>query len=115
MSLNDTEIVVENIPAEDYDLTKKLGKLTGPAKISFTSDKIETFSVTLSNEQGEKIVVGYDKAANYYYVDRSKSGKVYIEKVFAGEGFHYAPRLSTKPNVIFTLIIDNASIGIICR
>jgi len=85
-----------------------LGKLTGPAKISFTSDKIETFSVTLSNEQGEKIVVGYDKAANYYYADRSKSGIVNFEKEFSY--FHFAPRLSTKPNLDFTLIIDNASI-----
>ena len=102
------QMVAEDISVPNYDLTKKLGKLTGPAKISFTSDKIETFSVTLSNEQGEKIVVGYDKAANYYYADRSKSGIVNFEKEFSY--FHFAPRLSTKPNLDFTLIIDNASI-----
>ena len=57
-SINDKQTVLENIPASNYDLTKKVGKLAGPAKINFTSDKIETFSVTLSNEQGEKMVVG---------------------------------------------------------
>src|SRR4051812_28283356 len=44
-SINDKQTVLENITATNYDLTKKVGKLAGPAKINFTSDKIETFSV----------------------------------------------------------------------
>ncbi len=107
-SIDDKHIVAENISASNYDLTKKVGTLTSPAKINFAADKIETFSITFSNEQGDKIVVGYDKAANYFYVDRSESGKVNFEKEFGS--FHYAPRLSAKSNIDFTLIIDNASV-----
>lgn len=107
-SIDDKKFVAVNLSASNYDLTKKAGKLTGPAKINFTADKIETFSIALSNEQGEKVVLGYDKAANYYYVDRSASGKTDFEKEFGS--FHYAPRLSTKPGLNFTLIIDNTSV-----
>jgi len=107
-SINDKQTVLENIPATNYDLTKKVGKLAGPAKINFTSDKIETFSITLSNDQGEKMVVGYNKAANYYYVDRSASGITGFEKDFVL--FHFAPRLTQAINLNLSLIIDVASI-----
>jgi len=106
--INDKQIILENTPASNYDLTKKVGKLAGPAKINFTLDKIETFSVTLSNELGEKMVVGYNKAANYYYADRSASGITGFEKDFGI--FHFAPRLTGKGNLDLSLIVDAASI-----
>jgi fructan beta-fructosidase len=107
-SINDKQTVLENIPASNYDLTQKVGKLAGLAKINFTLDKIETFSVMLSNEQGEKMVVGYNKAANYYYADRSASGITGFEKEFVS--FHFAPRLTEANNLNFSLIVDAASI-----
>ncbi|MEO6452562.1 MAG: glycoside hydrolase family 32 protein [Ginsengibacter sp.] len=106
--INDKEIVEENIVAPDYDFTKKMGKLTGPVKINFTTDKIQTFSVTLSNDRGEKMVIGYNKEANYFYADRSASGNTSFEKEFAN--FHYAPRLTPAQDLNFTMISDNTSI-----
>ena len=87
-----------------------MGKLRGPIKINFNADKIETFSVTLSNDLGEKMVVGYNREANYFYADRSASGNTGFEKEFAN--FHYAPRLTPKQSIDFTMIIDDASIEI---
>jgi fructan beta-fructosidase len=106
--LNDKQTVLENIPISNYDLTKKVGKLAGPVKINLTSDQIETFSITLSNERGEKMVVGYNKATNYYYADRSASGITGFEKEFVS--FHFAPRLTEATNLNLSLIIDAASI-----
>ncbi|MDQ6762335.1 MAG: glycoside hydrolase family 32 protein, partial [Bacteroidota bacterium] len=107
-SLDEKAVVVENIDATNYDLSEKAGKLTGPVKINLSADKLETFSITLSNEQGEKLVIGYDKEKNNYYVDRTKSGKVDFEKGFGK--VHYAPRLSNENNLDMTVIIDEASV-----
>ena len=98
----------ENFSATDYDLTEKMGKLTGPVSIHLTADKIETFSFTLSNELGEEVIAGYDKASNNYFIDRTKPGKADFEKGFATR--HIAPRLSGQSNVDLTLVLDNASV-----
>jgi fructan beta-fructosidase len=57
---------------------------------------------------GQKVIVGYDKAANQYYIDRTASGNVDFEKGFAAR--RTAPRLSTKNNLGLILIVDHASI-----
>ncbi len=101
-------VVIENIDADNYDLTAKASKLTGPARLNITADKIVNFSITLSNQLGEKVVVGYDKVSNNYFIDRTESGKVNFEKGFAKR--HTAPRLTSNENVDLTLIIDNASV-----
>lgn len=100
--------LAKNISAADLQLTQKWGKLTGPARVTLSSDKIRDFSITLSNSEGEKVVMGYDKEANHYFVDRSSSGKVSFEKGFARK--HTVPRMSDKAAFDLTLIIDNASV-----
>ncbi|MDQ6845038.1 MAG: glycoside hydrolase family 32 protein, partial [Bacteroidota bacterium] len=107
-SLEEKPVILENVAVINYDLSEKVGKLAGPIKINLTSNNMETFSITLSNEQGEKLVIGYDKAKNNYYVDRTKSGKVDFENGFGS--IHYAPRLSIEPNLDMTLIVDDASV-----
>lgn len=107
-TLEEKTISVDNVAATNYDLTTKTGKLNGPARINFTTDKLETFSLTLSNKLGERLKIGYDQASNNYYIDRTKSGKVNFEKGFAAR--HVAPRFSSKSNADIQLIIDNASV-----
>ena len=99
---------LENIFARNYNLTEKIGKLTGPASISLASDRIEPFTITFSNDKKEKVVVGFDIAGNKYFIDRCNSGNISFEKGFARK--HIAPRIATKEKVDVTLIIDNASI-----
>jgi fructan beta-fructosidase len=101
-------VTLENIDATNYNLTEKTGKISGPARLQVTSDKIENFSFTFSNAMGEKVVVGYDKTTNNYFIDRTNSGKIDFEKGFAAR--HTAPRFSDKNNVDLILILDNASI-----
>ncbi len=107
-TLIETSTNLENIEATNYDLSAKTGKFTGPIRLHITADKIESFSFTFSNELGEKVVAGFDKASNNYFIDRTNSGKVSFEKGFAAK--HTAPRISDKNNFELTLIVDNASI-----
>jgi fructan beta-fructosidase len=81
---------------------------SGTSKINLVFDRLESFSLTLSNNIGEKLIVGFDKGSNKYFIDRSKSGKIDFENSFAG--IHAAPRLSDKINSDITLVIDQTSI-----
>ena len=99
---------LQNIAAANYDITEKTGKLAGPARVDITSSKLEPFVITLSNDAGEKILIGYDNTSNTYFLDRTNSGKVNFEKDFAKK--HTAPRFSSESKMDMTLIIDDASI-----
>jgi fructan beta-fructosidase len=99
---------IENIEARDYSVTGNTGKLTGPARLHFYSEKLEPFTITLSNELGEKVLVGYDGTTNNYFIDRTGSGKVSFEKGFAAR--HTAPRFSNSNSMDMTLVIDDASV-----
>lgn len=107
---NEKELVYNNINATDFDLTAKTGTLNGPARVKFSSDSVKSFSITLSNDSGEKLIVGYDKAGNNYFIDRSQSGKMDFEKGFGQK--HTAPRIDTSAGMNMELIIDNASIEV---
>ena len=89
-------------------LTEKKLRLSGPSQLTLKVDKLESFSITLLNKANQKVVIGYDKISNSYYIDRTASGKVSFEKGFAGK--HLAPRLSTEEKIHLTLIIDVASV-----
>lgn len=107
-SLEGKPFAAASLAISNYDLTAKTGKVSGPCRLSISSDQIEPFEITLSNAAGEKVEIGYDKITNNYFVDRSNSGNVSFEKGFAKK--HFAPRLSNKSNMDLTLIIDNSSV-----
>ena len=107
-AISEQPIILTDVEAVSYDLSAKIGELAGAAQLKISSDKIETFSIIFSNAKNEKIIVGYDKATNNFYVDRTQSGNVSFEKGFAGK--HFAPRLIKNGKLEFTLIIDNASL-----
>ncbi|MCC6288201.1 MAG: glycoside hydrolase family 32 protein [Chitinophagaceae bacterium] len=98
----------KNIKAKKADITAKAGKLNGPAILKLSTDELKGFNITLSNNVGEKLVIGYNKTANQYFVDRSQSGKIDFHKDF---GKHImVPRFSATKNTDITLVIDNASV-----
>jgi fructan beta-fructosidase len=100
--------VLSNIDARQFSLTDKVGSLTGPSRINLTAEELRSFTLTLSNNAGEKLLIGFDSTENSFFIDRIHSGKVDFEKGFAAR--HKAPRLSTLKAVDLTLFIDNASV-----
>jgi fructan beta-fructosidase len=101
-------VILTNIVVSSYDLAAKAGKPDGPYLLSLSSDTIKSYIIQFSNDAGEKLVVGYDKEANNYFIDRTQSGIVAFEKGFAAR--HFAPRLKIDGKTDLTLLLDNASI-----
>lgn len=109
--LNDLDISnmkLQNLEVNNFDLTTKIGKLSLPVSLKFSSEKIDDFSISISNADNEKVVIGYNKATNNYYIDRTSSGKTDFEKKFAARVV--APRISNSPNMDMILIIDKTSV-----
>jgi fructan beta-fructosidase len=106
--LDEKPFTATNVSVSNYSITGNAGRLTGPAKLQLSSDQLKDFTITLSNDAGEKVLVGFDRTTNAYFIDRINSGKVNFEKGFAKR--HTAPRLSTRADFDMTLIIDNASV-----
>ncbi len=68
------------------------------------------FSITLSNKNGEKLIVGFDKAKGQYFIDRTKSGKTDFAGSFSRVA--HAPRFSNASNSQILLLVDRSSIEV---
>jgi len=99
---------IPNISTKGTDLSAKAGTIHLPCRINLALENAADFSLTISNEPGEAIVIGYDKKMNQFFIDRSKSGKIDFEKGFAAK--HTAPRLTSKTAMNVSLIIDKSSV-----
>ena len=93
---------------KEANLSPKKTELSHQYKLNFNITRLKDFGLVLSNNLGEELVIGYDRKANQYYIDRTKSGKVDFEKDFAGR--FVAPRISTSTSADITLIVDKASV-----
>ena len=91
----------------EMDLSSITESSSGTFKLNLGLEEIQSFSIEISNDQDEKIVIGYDQEENRYYIDRSRSGKVNFHPEFGK--IHYAPRMTTKQVLDLQLIVDVAS------
>ncbi|HSB92645.1 MAG TPA: glycoside hydrolase family 32 protein [Flavitalea sp.] len=107
-SIEEKPVVLQNIAAKSYRLDSAIGKSNSLAKLKIQTSKLESFTLTLSNDAGENVMIGYDQSANSYFLDRTNSGNVAFEKGFAKK--HTAPRFVSNPAMDMTLVIDKSSI-----
>lgn len=107
--LNGSAVSMKNVPVKgQYDLTAKTKNDSGIFKLDLTTQNTNDFSIVLANDQGNEVVIGYDKAEKGYYIDRSHSGKTDFEKGFGKR--HTAPRISPDAKMSLTLLVDAASV-----
>ncbi|RYF71074.1 MAG: glycoside hydrolase family 32 protein, partial [Cytophagaceae bacterium] len=107
--LNGKTTTLSNVPVKgQYDVSAKTGQKSALFKLVLSVPAANDFSVVLANEQGNELVIGYEKSSNSYYIDRSKSGKTDFEKGFGKR--HTAPRIATGNNLSLTLLADVASV-----
>ncbi|TGE23939.1 glycoside hydrolase family 32 protein [Hymenobacter aquaticus] len=92
------------------DLTGKLPGLGDKFQLKMSTRQLTDFALVLANGRGEELVIGYDKKANEYYVDRSKSGLVAFSDKFPGR--HAGPRRATTPAADLTLLVDASSVEV---
>lgn len=83
-------------------------KSPGAYRLTLSKMPVKDFSIVLANEKGDELIVGFDAAANNYFVDRRKSGQVDFETGFAKK--IPAPRVSRATTIDLELYIDVASI-----
>ena len=88
--------------------SKDVFDLHGGAVLRITATQIGDFWVTLSNDSSEKTVIGFDKVANQFYIDRKNSGKTQFQKDFAKK--LVAPRIAVTYSNDITLVIEAASV-----
>lgn len=76
--------------------------------LKFNINKINDYSVIISNDLGEKLIIGYDNTKKQYFIDRAKSGKIDFNPEFAKIAF--ATRLTNMQSSNIELIVDASSI-----
>lgn len=96
--------------ANELDLSDKTAKLNGTYELEITTQQLEDFDLKISNNQGDEVLVGYNKNDNSFYVDRVKSGVVGFENNFAKRII--APRIAQNNKISLTLILDKTSIEV---
>ena len=101
--------IAKNITLKkSIDISTLLGKIKFPCSVNVTTAAANNFLIILSNNLGEELVIGFDKTANQYFIDRTKSGNTAFAKDFAAK--HVAPRLTDNAAIKITMIIDVSSI-----
>lgn len=107
--LKSNVIVFKNIILKkEFDLSEKIKKPEDQFQISISWEQLKHFDILFSNSMGEELVVGYDKNANQFFIDRTRSGETEFEKDFAKK--ITAPRLSHKEKGKLTLVMDASSV-----
>ncbi len=108
MSAGNEEISFSKLSLQGtIDLTKKLGGYKTPFVLNLELAQADDFSLVFSNNAGEELVIGYEKATKQYFIDRSKASISDFHEAFAAK--HTAPRLGTAAGIGLTLIVDAAS------
>ncbi len=90
------------------DIFSLPGTQAAQYSLKYTVSNMEDYSIVLSNDEGDKLVLGFDKTKNGYYIDRTKSGVTSFNPDFAKAFF--APRLTDDPSSNVELIVDASSI-----
>ena len=100
---------IQNVAVKNaVDLTTRLKVTADKHKLTLKTAQLGNFELVLGNTAGEELVIGYDKTANQYFIDRSKAGQVGFNAKFAGRAT--APRLSPATGTELTLYFDAASV-----
>jgi fructan beta-fructosidase len=100
--------IAAQIISESFPLTpsEKCNELS--LTFDLTKTTAQDLGVVLSNIKGEKVLIGYEKSTNRFYIDRREAGKKDFEKRFSGR--HYAPREATGNLLKMNLHLDVASV-----
>jgi fructan beta-fructosidase len=89
-------------------LTKKLKGMGNPYELRLSSKNLKSFSIILSNENNEKLIVGFDSKENSWYIDRTHAGESGFNKDFAKR--FSSQRIAKTGVTDVTLIVDAASL-----
>ncbi|MDB5154133.1 MAG: glycoside hydrolase family 32 protein [Mucilaginibacter sp.] len=99
---------LESVYQKTLNLGSKFSNLPQQYVLKLNPDNDSSYSIVLSNDAGDQLVIGYDNNRKQYYIDRSKSGKVDFNTAFAKIAF--SPRFVNTAQSNLKLIIDASSV-----
>ena len=76
--------------------------------LKLSSDNLKAYTIELWNDQGDRLILGYNQDNKRYFIDRAKAGQSDFNREFAK--IAYAPRFTTGPSTDLKLVIDASSI-----
>ena len=95
--------------SKSLNISKLIGKnITIPCRLNLNLNDIRDFNIILSNKTGDKLIIGYDKNLNQYFIDRTHAGDAAFNKEFAEK--HVASRISENRDMNISLLIDESSV-----
>jgi len=102
---------LNSITGQSLFLNDSAGKQAGNQyELYISTEKLKSFSVTLSNDNNEKLIVGYDQSKNEWYIDRGNAGESGFSKDF--EKYIHAPRIASGLHSDIRIIVDAASVEV---
>jgi fructan beta-fructosidase len=108
-TLKSRSVVSNNIAlSKPFEIGAKTRSIKSPCLLNLFTDTIKDLSVTLLNDIGEKLVIGYDKSKNQYFIDRTRSGNANFHEEFAAK--QIAPRFAATSKMDISLLIDASSV-----
>jgi fructan beta-fructosidase len=101
--------VLKDIPVDSMtDISGKLHLSGAQYKLELHADTLRDFFVTFSNSLGQQMVLGYNKASNEWYIDRTMSGRTDFNKEFSKRAI--AARTASGNELDMTLVMDASSL-----
>jgi len=107
-SISRSVIAVNIDLSKPFEVAAKAGGTKFPCLLKLSSDIQKDFSIIISNDLNEKIMIGFDKVRNQYFIDRTNSGKTGFHEQFGVK--HIAPRLINTSKMNVSLLIDVSSV-----
>ncbi len=77
-------------------------------KADLTGSTAEDFGLVFSNRMNDKLVVGFNRLLNQFYIDRTGSGRTDFFPAFRAR--HYAPRIINDNKIKWHLFLDRSSL-----
>lgn len=90
------------------DLSAGLAGADGSFVLRLGTEALRSFSLALRGPNGEALVIGYEREADAWFIDRRGAGQVEFHPRFAGR--HSAPRLTTAAASDLQLFFDATSV-----
>ena len=82
----------------------------GELILEFEKGSSNDFGLSIANNKGENLKIGFDATTNQFYIDRSNAGKKDFSPEFIGK--HFAPRFSKSNTIKLHIFLDASSVEV---
>ena len=82
--------------------------LSGLNRLDFSISDLQSFTFMFTNVSGQKLLLGFDKTKNSFFIDRRAAGKSDFDSEFAR--VYYAKRIAFTKSSNISIVLDRSSV-----